>query len=372
MSNQKLKILMLNYEFPPLGGGASPVSFEMAQEYIKKGHQVDVVTMSFKNLNSFERVNNIGVYRLKCLRSKKEMCYPYEQLSYIFSAIKFLRKHLKNNHYDICHTHFVVPTGIIALWLKKKYNIKYIITSHGSDIPGYNPDRFKFLHKFTRPLIRKIANNSSGNFAGSKYLVDLANKIGLKNNYNLIRHGFDSSKFQPKNKKNIVLSTGRFLERKGLQYLIEAVSGEDLGYEVHMVGDGPMLNNLKGLAKNSKTKIFFHGWLNNTSEKYKELLESAKIYVLPSERENSSVSLLEAMSAGCAVITTNISGCPEVLGDAGFLVSPRNSLEIKNAIHRLTGNEEYYGNLARNRVLNFYSWDKSIDKYLEFINKAFL
>jgi len=38
----------------------------------------------------------------------------------------------------------------------------------------------------------------------------------------------------------------------------------------------------------------------------------------------------------------------------------------------LTGNEEYYGNLARNRVLNFYSWDKSIDKYLEFINKAFL
>jgi glycosyltransferase involved in cell wall biosynthesis len=363
---------MLNYEFPPLGGGASPISFEMAHTYVKNGHQVDVVTMGFKSLPSFEIAGGVNIYRVNCLRSKKEICHPYEQLSYIFSAKKFLKKHLKNNDYDICHSHFVIPTGIIANWLKKRYKIPYIITSHGSDIPGYNPDRFKFLHKFTKPLIKKIANNSSGNFAGSQYLVNLANKLNLKKEYKVIREGFDSSKFKVGNKKDIILYTGRLLERKGAQYLIKAVSDKNIGYEVHIAGDGPMMSELQGLAKNSKTKIIFHGWLNNNSVEYKELLESSKIYVLTSERENSSVSLLEAMSAGCAVITSNVSGCPEVVGDAGFLVSPKNSLEIKNAIYKLVGNEEHYGNLARNRILNFYSWDKSINKYLEFMNRIFL
>ena len=50
---------MLNYEFPPLGGGASPVSYEIAKGYIKLGHSVDVVTMGFKGLPKFEKKDGI-------------------------------------------------------------------------------------------------------------------------------------------------------------------------------------------------------------------------------------------------------------------------------------------------------------------------
>ena len=53
-SSNKLRILMLNYEFPPLGGGASPVSYEIAKAYAKLGHKVDVVTMSFKLNNKIK------------------------------------------------------------------------------------------------------------------------------------------------------------------------------------------------------------------------------------------------------------------------------------------------------------------------------
>jgi len=48
------KILILNYEFPPLGGGASPVSYEIAKGYAKLGHKVSVVTMHYKGLPAEE------------------------------------------------------------------------------------------------------------------------------------------------------------------------------------------------------------------------------------------------------------------------------------------------------------------------------
>src|SRR3990172_5061564 len=226
-----MKILMLNYEFPPLGGGASPVSYEIAKGYAGLGHTVDVVTMGYKNLPAFEQKDGINIYRVKCWRSKKEICHPWEQLTYIIAAKRFLKKHLKGHSYDINHTHFIIPTGIISLWLKKKYNLPYIITSHGSDVPGYNLGRFKTLHKFTRQTLRKILNNSKVAVAGSKFLADLADKVILANKkYVVIRQGFDFNKFEPQEEKKIILSTGRLLERKGFQYLIRAVADEDIGY----------------------------------------------------------------------------------------------------------------------------------------------
>ena len=113
------------------------------------GHKVDVVTMGFKGLLEYEVRDGINIHRVKCLREKKEICHPWEQLSYLISAKRFLRKHLRENRYDVCHCHFIIPTGILALWLKKKFGLEYIITAHGSDVPGYNTDRFKFLHYFT-------------------------------------------------------------------------------------------------------------------------------------------------------------------------------------------------------------------------------
>ncbi len=60
----KLKILMLNYEFPPLGGGASPVSYEIAKGYVKLRNEVSVVTMGFKGLKDFEIREGIEIDNL--------------------------------------------------------------------------------------------------------------------------------------------------------------------------------------------------------------------------------------------------------------------------------------------------------------------
>ncbi len=127
-----------------------------------------------------------------------------------------------------------------------------------------------------------------------------------------------------------------------------------------------MMSELKEIAKKSKTKIVFHGWMNNESKEYKELLGSSSIYVLASEKENASIALLEAMSAGCAVITTNISGCPETIGDKGLVVEPRNSEQIKKAIENLINNPKKIKNLgkqARERIIKRFNWNKIIKDY---------
>ncbi len=362
-----MKILFLNYEFPPLGGGASPISFEIAQRYVHLGHRVDVVTMGFEGLPDVEKVDGINIFRIPCIRGKKEICHPHEMLTFNYNAIRFLKRHLKQETYDVCHNHFAIPTGVVAAWVKRNFGIPFINTSHGSDIPGYNNDRFLFLHRFTRPVLNSVLKHSSGNFAGSQYLANLGNEnINPPVPYKVIREGFYSDLFVPKEKRKTILSTGRLLRRKGFQYLIQAVSDQDIGYEVHICGDGPMMEELRTLAEKSKTKIVFHGWIDNRSTKYKDLLESASIYSLVSAKENASKSLLEALSAGCAVITSNIAGCPESVGDAGITVPPEDPESLKKVILELIEQEERIkelGEKGRERILAVYNWDKLIRSY---------
>ncbi len=364
------RILVLNYEFPPLGGGASPVSYELAKKLSETGDfDIDVVTMGYRGLPKYEEVNkNFRIHRVKCWRSRKELCHPWEQATYLISGWYKCKELLKKNKYDICHCHFIIPTGVLALRLKKKFGLSYIITSHGSDVPGYNPDRFKFLHEFTGPIIRRILNSAKEAFCGSQYLADLGNKIGAKTQYRVIREGFDSNKFVPQEKKKYIFSSGRLLRRKGFQYIIQAVSDKDIGYEVHVAGDGPMMPELQKLVEKSKTKIVFHGWLDNNGREYKNLLEQSAIYILASEKENSSVSLLEAMSAGCAMITTNVSGCPETVGNAGLLVNPRDSSDLKTKLSGIINDQNKLVEFQKNaveRVRSTYNWNVVLKEYMK-------
>jgi glycosyltransferase involved in cell wall biosynthesis len=363
------RILLLNYEFPPLGGGASPVSYELAEYLSQTGeHDIDVVTMHYKGLPRYEEVNpHFRIHRVPCLRSKKEICHPWEQLTYLWSGFWKARALLKKEKYDICHAHFIIPTGVISYILKKLYGLPYVITSHGSDVPGFNTDRFIFLHKFTRPALKAITMHATSIVAPSQYLKNLITKNISKNLESktiVIPNGIDISKFTPQQKRHIIFSSGRLLSRKGFQHLVEAVSGEDMGWEVHIAGDGPMRDELDVLASASKTKVVLHGWLDNNNKEYKDLLEQAGIYVLASEKENASVSLLEAMSAGCAVITTNVSGCPETVGDSGILVAPRDASGIAVALRDLISGDKWHkkGNESRTRAVNVFQWANIVER----------
>jgi glycosyltransferase involved in cell wall biosynthesis len=371
-----MRILVLNFEFPPLGGGAAPVSYELSRRYVERGHSVDLVTMGYDSLPLEEVVEGIRVIRVPCLRSRKEICGAHELLTFVISATIHLVRRLRHEHYDVCHTHFLIPTGLVALVLKRLFGVPFIVSVHGSDVPGYNPDRFSRLHRFTRPLLRLVASEASKVIILSDYLGDLV-RVNVPGfplaKLAKIPNGIDSKSYQPTVKEKVILSTGRLLPRKGFQYLLEAVADHDIGYEVHICGDGPMRPQLESIAARSRTKVVLHGWVDNQSDTYRNLLNTAAIYVLASSRENASISLLEGMCAGCAVVTTSVSGCPETVGDAGLLVAPEDTSDLKAQLDLLMSDEDYRRRLqtkARQRVLEIYDWARITNEYEQTLIQA--
>lgn len=350
---------------------------EISKQYVALGHQVTAVTMACRPLPDHENMDGVEVHRVNSGRRNKHISYVHEHIAFLWSAKNFLKKYLQQHAFDVCHAHFLVPTGILARWVKLKYNIPYIITSQGSDVPGYNPDRFNFLHRFTPPLIRSIVSESLYIVAPSKYLQSLIVKVNptLVEKVIQIPSGIDTDFYTPGEKKNIILSTGRLLPRKGFQYLIEAVADEHLPFELHICGDGPMMNELKAMAKDSKTLIVFHGWIDNKSDAYRKLLSEATIYSLVSAKENASTSLMEALSAGCAVITSDISGCPETVGDAGICVPPAETSILKASIKKLIENPVYREKLmlaGRARAISEFSWPSIAQAYIDLFGRKSL
>lgn len=364
-----MKILMLNYEFPPLGGGASPASYEVAKGYVKLGHQVDVITMGYKNLPKFEVRDGINIYRIKCWRKKKEICTAPEMLTYIISAVSFLKKRLKKHKYNINHTHFILPTGIVSYLNRTK--LPYFITSHGSDVPGYNPDRFTLQHKLVKPLWSKVIKNAECVITPTNYLKNLILKKCGCNKIKVIPNGITPDYFTPRKKEKKILVVSRLLKRKGIQYVVEAM--QDIkDYDLVICGNGPYKKSLqKQINKLEVSHVHMLGYVSFDRLKYE--YETSSIFVLPSSAENFPVVLLEAMSAGCAIITTDTTGCPEVVGDAALLVEPKSSGDIRNALIKLIDNDKLRNKLAskaRERVEEKFNWKKITMQYLNVCKEA--
>lgn len=364
-----MRILFLNFEFPPLGGGASPVSFELARRYVGRGHAVHVVTMGYRGLAASESMDGVQVTRVPCLRASRALSRPHELLSYLLSAGRFLHRLLRKQRFDVNHTHFLVPTGILAERLQRRHGLPFVISAHGSDVPGFNPDRFRLLHLLTGSTLRSVTAAAERVITPSEYLAGLLrHKLGEIPPGRLVTipNGIDAGAFVPGPKRPVILFTGRLLPRKGAQHLVQALAGEDTGYEIHICGDGPLRAGIARLAAGAKTPVVFHGWLDNTSRRYHELLASAAIFALPSARENASVALLEAMSAGCAVLTADTTGCPETVGEAGLTVPPGDVAAIREACLRLIRDAELRTDLqrrARERVREHFDWERIVDRY---------
>jgi glycosyltransferase involved in cell wall biosynthesis len=363
-----MKILMLNYEFPPIGGGGATVTAQLCEHLVQLGHSVDVATMRHKNLPHEETVNGVNIYRVPSYRGRADICRTHEMATYLIGGRKPALKLAQKNQYDIIHAHFIIPTGPLVQYIHKHTGIPYLITCHGSDVPGYNPDRFGLQHKLLMPYWKKLVRTAPALVSPSMALRDLMMSHCPELSVSVIPNGYKAAHFQPRQKEeNSILLCSRLLPRKGFQYVIEAVKDLSLDWQVNIIGEGPYRQALEKMAEGSKTPIIFHGWLDRGDPIFRELYETSSIFIFPSEMENFPTVLLEAMSAGCAIITSTAGGCPEVVGEAGVLIEPKNAMLIGNAIIELAQSPEKRAKLseaALARVQKF-SWRHIADRYLE-------
>jgi glycosyltransferase involved in cell wall biosynthesis len=357
----RLRILMPNIEYPPLGGGAAPVTQGLARALAARGHQVDVVTMGYRGLPAEQDDHGVRVFRVPCIRSRLELSHVHELATYVWRGLRKMKRLARQEAYDLCHCHFLLPTGIIPYLLSGSPGFPpYIVTSHGSDVPGFNPDRFLTLHWFSPPMLRRILRRAAGLIVPSAALEYLINRQFVGNVPPLTRipNGVDPDDFVVRRKEPRVMVATRLFERKGVQHVIEALAAiPEHGHELEVAGDGPQRSELEQQARSLGVPAHFYGWL--AREPLCRLYERSKIFVLASTSDNFPVSLLEAMAARCAVITTRAGGCPEVVGDAGLVVEPGDVSGLQRALTRLIREPLYaseLGQRASRRVGEQFGW----------------
>jgi len=376
----KKHILMLNYEFPPLGGGAGNATYYILKEFSKpkyKDLEIDLITSSTDKFNIQRFSKNITIHFLD-INKKGNLHYQSNKdlLNYSWKAYNY-SKHLinkrkkENTQYNLCHAFFGIPCGYIALKLKNKYNLPYIVSLRGSDVPGHNP-KFALLDKLIfKRLSKKIWKEAYKVIANSNDLIYEAKKTKEDCNFAVIPNGIDTKFYKKINiKRNkyknnlILLYVGRLSKVKGLDYLLKAISNLD-SLELWLVGDGDQKNHLEELSNKLKIrqKVKFLGIKDK-----KELLQiynTSDIFILPSLNEGMSNSILEAMACGLPIITTDTGGSKELIKGNGFIISKASPEALRQAINKFLINPNLIKSMSNiSRLLaERMSWGNVADDY---------
>ena len=339
-----MNILILNYEYPPLGGGAGVVTRYHAEGLAKLKNNVTVVTTWFEGEKEDNEKDKLRIIRLRSKRAAHHQSNPSEMLSWYFNAKKFLKTHCLINKFDLCLSHFTIPGGLLGIWLKKQFRIPYYIFSHGHDIPWFFPRQMLIYHLFLYRKIKKILDQSERNFLHTSEIKTSAdNIIGQENaiKNTILPNGCDSSVFKPPVSSTSfgfkILFVGRLVSQKDPFTFLKAIklfSENRKDFKVNILGDGKLKEGMEKYVEENGLKgiVNFCGWVSK--ERMINEYQSASLQVAPSKVESMSISLLESLFCGTYVIATPVSGNRELISDGinGEIVGYNNSEEIANKI----------------------------------------
>ncbi|EHJ48103.1 glycosyl transferase group 1 [Solidesulfovibrio carbinoliphilus subsp. oakridgensis] len=374
-------MLLLNYEYPPLGGGAGNATANLARELAGLGVAVRVVTAAFKGLPRREAVDGYAVRRLPALRRHADHCSPLEMLSFMGSAAVALPVLAREFRPDVCVAFFGIPCGPAAWVLKLLRGVPYVVSLRGGDVPGFQPYDLAGYHRLTGPLIRFLWRQAAHVVANSRGLAALARTSAGQTPIAMIPNGVDTALFTPASELSRegpvrLVFVGRLVRQKGLDVLLDALARlpETACFELSIVGDGPLRRELAERARRLGLgdRVRFAGWVGRAD--MPELLREADAFVFPSRDEGMPNAVLEAMAAGLAVAATRIAGNEELVEDGrtGFLVPPDDPAALASVLTRLIGDRNLcwrLGAAGRDKVVREYSWRVVAGAYLDLFRK---
>ena len=242
------------------------------------------------------------------------------------------------------HGHFCHGVANIAWFVSRLTGIPFSFTAHAKDIyqSELNP---KDLLERKLAAARFVATCTEANARVLKGRCSDANIV------HTIYHGLDIDYFSPAGGMPeplpLVLSVGRFVEKKGFAYLVEACArlrGRGLAFKCIIVGEqGAAYEPLRRLVAERALEdtVELHGPV--TQEELREIYRRARVFALPcqvmddGDRDGIPNVLAEAMAMGVPVVSTRISGIPELVDDGvhGLLVQSRDAEALATALERV-------------------------------------
>ena len=247
-----MRILFLNYEYPPAGGGGGATSRFLAEALADRRHTIHVLTSGTKEMLGVDRsFSRLTVERIGTGRKRADVCSPFEMLRYVVAAARRLPALRKSFKPDIVHCFFGMPTGG-ALYLDGLAHSKpYVVSLLGGDVPGFLPSETAMMHRVTMPATRAIWRQAAFVLPNSKGLAELARHT-VDRRYDVVTNGVSPQQFVDAGAISSagplrLLFVGRLVRQKGLDVLIEALRKVSLREPLTMtiVGDGPERSKLE-------------------------------------------------------------------------------------------------------------------------------
>jgi glycosyltransferase involved in cell wall biosynthesis len=354
-------------------GGDSVLILELARAAEANGYEVDILATD-PRFQELIRAQGVGLVDLDVIRRDIR---PIWDLRGLVRLARFLRA----SSYSLVHTHTSKP-GIVGR-----------LAATMSDVPA----RIHTVHLFpfheesgpwpTRTYVaaeRLAARWCDRIITVSEFHRDWASLLGIgkPGQVKAIPNGVPTERVDSRRSREevraelgvqrdfVVLSNGRLAEQKGLEYLVRAAPllvKATPPITILLAGEGPLRQSLSALAKQLGVtdRVKFTGFRSDVGD----LLAAADLVALPSLWEGLSISLLEAMAAGKAIVTTSIGSNREVTRDgaAAVLIQPKDPPALATAIRSLANDSERrksLGRRAREEQQARYTLDRMLDAYL--------
>ncbi len=394
-----VKVCFISPEYLPLSGGTGAYVYYLSKELMKHGNSAYIVTGY--DISRDVKVNQQHyVFFLKTLRAP-----IIKSFLFAASASRKLNNIRGGFSVDIMHVNlplvpsFAVPSGfgetlistVHSTWKGEAEAIR------GEPYSRLNSNE-KFMVSFNwflRIFEEKMLEHSNKIIAVSDFTRrELLQYYKVKEDkIRVIHNGVDVDKFKPATDKlkakaelgfntedKAILSVGRLYARKGLFTLIESmalVARKFRNAKFIIAGKG-LSNEMKKLVSYAtklgvKDNMVFTGYFPD--KKLPLLYQAADIFAFSTFYENLPFAVLEALSTGLPVVTTNVGGIPEIIesGRNGFLVQPFNSKELSARIlylleHPTEASE--MGFLARKTILGRFDWRLIVKKVLKVYDEA--
>ena len=373
-----MKILMLNYEFPPIGGGAANAHLSLLRQYADNSDlQVHVLTSAPKPGAVIEKLSeNITIYKVGIHKKELHFWRKVEVIEWLTKAGFHYRRLLGENDYDLAHAFFGFPTGWLCYRSAKK--LPYIISLRGSDVPGQHA-RFKLDYKILGPVFRVIWKKAAALVACSEGLKGRALRFLPSISIDVIPNGVELDRFYPAETGKRpdmlrLLTVGRLSVTKRVEMLIDAVEmlHKD-GYKVRftIVGGGQMEQQLKEtvLERDLSNIIEITGRID--MENMPQLYRQHDIFISASMQEGMSNAMLEAMASALPIITTGCEGVEELIADNGIVAGQANAESIADAVKTVADNKKLYNAMSKaaRKQAEKFTWNNSAKQYIEIYKK---
>ena len=384
-----MKILIATGIYPPDIGGPATILEALSYSLKEKGLSVQIITYS-----NIKKHNNDREEVFRIVKNK------------FFSRWQYLWKMFRlSRQADLIYVTDTYSVGYFAYLIKKMTGKKYIVRFAGDGAwemavaSGWTQDYIvDFQDKVYNDQIerlkkrrQKILVNANRIIAVSNFIAMIAEKIGVdKDRIKVIYNSIDfikdnvvqldkveEIKKQYGQDAEIIVTACRLTRWKGVDGIIKSLPQikQKIGNVNFLVlGDGPEMDNLKHLANefNVADSVHFLGRIRH--DEIINYFKAADLFVLNTNYEGLSHTLLEAIKAAVPIITTNIGGNPEVIENHrnGLLIGYYNIEELKNAAIKILSDEQFADNLVNNAKLTLkkFNWENTINETVKLLKEV--